>query len=445
MRVALFVHCFFPNHFYGTETYTFDLARNLRAMGHEPVVVSGIFHGEPKQEKMVAHYEYAGIPVYCIDKNYLPDTRIKDSYYRPEMYNVLKDILSSIKPEIVHVTHLMNHTAVLLDVAEDLDLPIIASCTDFLGFCYNHKLEAADGTLCKGPNRGRTNCLACLLKVVAQDPPETFIRRLVGRYLLFSAHILNGLRRIPGFRKGKIARFVLDIVKRPDLLMKSYSKYRAVIVATKFLGDSYLSNGLTVPVHKIRFGVDLSRDPKRSKKKGMPIKLGFIGQIAPHKGTEILVEAFCRLPEGAAELHLYGSDDTAPEYFSRLRKRSVGRKVFFHGTFPKEKIGEVLSDMDFLCIPSIWYENSPLVLLNALASHTPVIVSDVEGMTEFVKEGENGYIFSRGDTNDLERVLRAIIGDPEKAWALTDTTEYERTTKTMTEDVLLLYYKILHH
>ncbi len=45
LRVALFVHCFFPKHFYGTETYTLQVAENLRAMGHEPVVVSAVFQG----------------------------------------------------------------------------------------------------------------------------------------------------------------------------------------------------------------------------------------------------------------------------------------------------------------------------------------------------------------------------------------------------------------
>ena len=49
MKVALFVHCFFPSHFYGTEKYTLDLARNLRALGHEPVVVAAVFPGEPAQ------------------------------------------------------------------------------------------------------------------------------------------------------------------------------------------------------------------------------------------------------------------------------------------------------------------------------------------------------------------------------------------------------------
>ena len=63
MRVALFVHCFFPEHFYGTETYTYELARNLKAMGHEPTVVSAVFQGEPPREALVTRYEFKAIPV----------------------------------------------------------------------------------------------------------------------------------------------------------------------------------------------------------------------------------------------------------------------------------------------------------------------------------------------------------------------------------------------
>ena len=54
MKVALFVHCFFPNHFYGTETYTLELARNLLALGHQPIVVTAIFPGEPTTGRILS-------------------------------------------------------------------------------------------------------------------------------------------------------------------------------------------------------------------------------------------------------------------------------------------------------------------------------------------------------------------------------------------------------
>ena len=77
MKIALFVHCFFPTHFYGTETYTLQVATQLRSMGHDPVVVSAAFPGEPRRERAVTTYRYDGLRVYCIDKNYILQHRVK--------------------------------------------------------------------------------------------------------------------------------------------------------------------------------------------------------------------------------------------------------------------------------------------------------------------------------------------------------------------------------
>ena len=152
MRVALFVHCFFPAHFYGTETYTFELAKNLRELGHDPLVVSAVFAGEPRQTEAVERYEFQGIPVWSIDKNLFPHTRVKDTYYQPEMTSVLRGIIRTVRPDIAHVTHLINHTAVLLEVLAAEAVPTVATFTDFFGFCYTNRLEAANGRLCGGPS-----------------------------------------------------------------------------------------------------------------------------------------------------------------------------------------------------------------------------------------------------------------------------------------------------
>jgi glycosyltransferase involved in cell wall biosynthesis len=64
-------------------------------------------------------------------------------------------------------------------------------------------------------------------------------------------------------------------------------------------------------------------------------------------------------------------------------------------------------------------------------------------MTEFVEEGKNGYIFRRGDADDLERTLRRIISNAEGSLALSRTTAYERTSRSMTEDVVHVYCRVL--
>ena len=99
-------------------------------------------------------------------------------------------------------------------------------------------------------------------------------------------------------------------------------------------------------------------------------------------------------------------------------------------------MSEVLAEMDMLAIPSTWYENSPLVLLNALATHTPVLVSDVQGLTEFVTEGESGWSFRRADVKDLARVLRGLVENPDKVRRASEATQFDRTTRTMAEELV---------
>lgn len=447
MKIALYVHCFFPAHYHGTETYTLALAKNLQAMGHEPVVVSGIFPGEKKAAGLVTHYDYQGIKVYCIDKNYLPHSSFRETYDQPQMRQVHKDILLELRPDIVHVTHLNNHTASLLDSVIELAIPMVATFTDFFGFCLNAKLESANGSLCSGPNPQRTNCLACYVKECAQQANTPLIVKTFKVNLLliqWRCALYNWTYKLPVLRNSKRSAVLRDIKARPELLAKRYGCYRAVIAPTQFLQAAYENNGLTVaPFYKINFGVDLNRGPKQITLSSAPIRFGFIGQIAPHKGTDLLVEAFCRLPLGKGELHIYGAEDQYPAYTQALKERGSNCPVIFRGTFPAEQMRQVLDELDFLVIPSTWYENSPLVLLNALASHTPVIVSDVEGLTEFLEHGKNGYAFERGNINDLERVMRQILEDPERSRRLSLTTNYSKTTLSMTEEVVEIYDSII--
>jgi len=445
MKIALFVHCFYPRHFYGTEAYTLELARNLRALGHEPIVVTATYPGEPSRYKVLSFYQYENIPVYCIDKNYFPHQRVKDTYFQAAIRPVLKELLIDLKPDIVHVTHLINHTAVLLDVIRELKLPAVATLTDFFGFCFNNKLEAADGALCRGPNEQRTNCIACFLKARSEQSGASWVERWVGqrRWSSMAASLLKRLTATQWIRSSRIGETVSDLSERPAFLRALYSSYRAVIAPTTCLLNAYVGNGLDVPIHEIRFGVDLPREVKPARPVDGPIKLGFVGQIAPHKGTDILIDAFCRLPKGKAELFVFGPGDQNPAYMAKLKKAAIGCAVSFRGTFPVTAMTDILSELDFVVIPSRWYENSPLILLYSLASRTPVIVSNVEGLTEFIEPGKNGYIFERGNASDLEQVLRKVIADPMRSRALSETTRYERTTQAMTADVCQIYETIL--
>jgi glycosyltransferase involved in cell wall biosynthesis len=87
--------------------------------------------------------------------------------------------------------------------------------------------------------------------------------------------------------------------------------------------------------------------------------------------------------------------------------------IKFNGAFPHEHLGEILSQIDVLVVPSQWHENNPRVIQEAFASKTPVIASNVNGISEFIQHEINGLLFERNDVADLAHQLRRVITEPD--------------------------------
>lgn len=444
MKIAIFVHCFFPEHFYGTETYTLNIAKNLLNLGHTVTVVSGTFYGEPARREAVSSYVYNGVDVLVIDKNLFPNRRVRDTYSQPEIIPVLRSVLTRLRPDVIHVTHLINHTAMLLDLAREMEIPTVATLTDFFGFCFTNKLEDARGLLCRGPSRDRSNCVACYLKVAGtthmSHPLLVWLRRQLP--LSLSSRLLVLAARLHLLPAKGLANIVKDLQDRPNHLGERYNRtYGTVIAPTAFLAKAYLASGLQVPIRTHWFGVDIQRTLKPVRDHGAPLRMGYIGQLAEHKGVDLLLKAFRRIQPCRAEVIIYGPLDQDPVYAQRLQD-IAGPNVQFRATFPPEEMESVMGELDVLVIPSRWYENSPLVLLYALATHTPVIVSRVDGLTEFLEEGVNGFAFERSNCADLVQVLQRFISNPGMSAALSKSTHYRRTTADMVADLEKVYQEV---
>jgi glycosyltransferase involved in cell wall biosynthesis/SAM-dependent methyltransferase len=442
MRIALYVHCFFPTHFYGTEAYTLTLAKELIALGEEPVVVTATLAGEPAQKNLIEESVYEGVRVVSIDKNCFPNRSVRDTYDQPALRHLHERLLRKIKPAVIHVCHLISHTTALLDVAGAMGIPIFATLTDFFGFCYTNRLEDAQGGLCCGPDEARANCIACFLKLVGARPDAKPLTRLGAdpRLRPFVSKQLAKLGR-RGEKPFSIANFEPnDIVARPNILRRALGAYSKAIAPTLFLKEAYEANDFPAPLGISHFGVDIDRAPKPPRIEGSAeVRLGFIGQLFPHKGAHLLIESLRASERANLSLKIWGPEDQDPSYYATLRQTAAGLPVSFLGTLPRGKLAEALSALDYLVIPSTWYENSPLILLQALATHTPVIVSNVLGMTEFVEDGRNGFHFSRGDSASLTAALRKVADDPSLAAGLSASTSYERTPADMARDVLAIY------
>ena len=126
---------------------------------------------------------------------------------------------------------------------------------------------------------------------------------------------------------------------------------------------------------------------------------GFLGSAMISKAPHVLLEAFGRLPAGAATVDLFGEitayhgDDS---YRPRLTPLIAQAGVTMHGAIPHERVPEALARLDVLVVPSIWPENSPLVIREAFLAGVPVVASRIGGIPEAVTDGVNGLLFEPG-------------------------------------------------
>ena len=80
-----------------------------------------------------------------------------------------------------------------------------------------------------------------------------------------------------------------------------------------------------------------------------------------------------------------------------MEKAKEDPRIEFKGYYEFNDVEKILQDIDVVIVPSIWYENAPLTISTSLAYGIPVITSDVGGMSEAIKDGQNGLTFRIGD------------------------------------------------
>ena len=92
------------------------------------------------------------------------------------------------------------------------------------------------------------------------------------------------------------------------------------------------------------------------------IALGFLGTIVWHKGVHVLIDAIRAMPPGSCEALIFGNTQTFPDYVAQLRATAAGLPVTFRGSFPNGDAAAAFGEIDVLAVPSLWPENSPLVI-----------------------------------------------------------------------------------
>lgn len=441
MKILLVSHVFLPSHPAGTEIYTYQVGKALQALGHE-VHVFTTEKDIARQNLSVELREYDGLPVHELFNNlYFNDFRQTWDY--PAAAETFGVLLDDLKPDVVHFMHLLYLSVACVEEVQKRGIPVFYTLHDYWLQCARFgQRRYLDGSICHtidfercgrcmgGFKWKQTRTERALGKAIAK------VRSTVGVDLGDLARDMR--RRLKQRHVEGDATTELDVVE--DGVASEYAEAIAVrdralrerilpavdrfIAPSRFLRERFLEWG--IPPEQIvhmRTGIDLSGFEGFERRPQERTVITFIGTLAPHKGVHVLLEAWGALaPElkANAELRVYGPPSHNPEYVAGLERQAAKVGARMLGRLERDAVTDALAEASLLVVPSIWYENSPLIILEALATHTPLAVSNLGGMAELVQPGATGFHFEMGSAEDLGRVLGEVLAEPAKLERLFD-------------------------
>ncbi|KQQ80817.1 glycosyltransferase family 4 protein [Aureimonas sp. Leaf324] len=212
---------------------------------------------------------------------------------------------------------------------------------------------------------------------------------------------------------------------RRDTMLDSFGDFDGFVSPSRFLADRFTDWGLdSGRMSVIENGLLAPAEPMRNPKRDKSWTFGFFGQINPFKGVDVLLDAADLIAAdkalaGTMRLRIHGNlIGQGPEFTERFEKSLKAHPFLtYAGAYDNRSVHRLMSECDYVVIPSKWWENSPVVIQEAFGAGAPVICTGIGGMAEKVPDGVAGLHFRLGDAADLLRALR-LAADPNNAAVL---------------------------
>jgi glycosyltransferase involved in cell wall biosynthesis len=388
----------------GAEAYALELYGAIRATpGHDAFFLAK--GGPPLSPVGRLHLGTYIAPVGRDEQQYFMFTDgydydwLNGTMHNKEFYSWhFTSFLTAVRPDVVHFQHTMffGYDLLLATRRALPDAPIVYTLHEFMPICHRQgqMVRTVDGSPCDEESPRR--CHECFPDV---SPQAFFLRK----------------------------RFVQSHLSLVDRF----------IAPSAFLRDRYVDWG--IPAERIVVEEYGRRPMGRSAEADLPRprrdRIGFFGQLTQFKGADVLLEAMVLLqqdpprpassaagapdddqggPTVRAWVHGANLDLQPGEYQNRFRAllEETAPSVRMLGRYAADDIGSLMAAVDWVVVPSIWWENSPLVIQEAFAHGRPVICSDIGGMAEKVTDGVNGLHFRVGDPRSLADAIRRAVETP---------------------------------
>jgi glycosyltransferase involved in cell wall biosynthesis len=363
----------------GTEIFARDLFRTLRRdFGAEGLFLAGTFAGQRPRSPGTPFQTVGGAPdeVLLWTAGFDPffQSQIDLHGVMPELATLLREL----RPDVVHIHHLMTLGVEVVGLVRRV-LPharMVKTLHDYYALCpRDGQMVTTSGTLCQTPSVD-----SCRLCFPDRGLTDVRLRRL---------HVDTALDQIDRF-----------------------------IAPSRFLRDRFVANGMDpARITVLANGIpEANPTPHREAADGRRDRFGFFGHINRFKGATVALAASARLSKAgvAHTLALHGSAahqtaDFADTFATALAAAPDARHV---GPYARADLARRMAGVDWVVVPSVWWENAPLVIMEAFQHRRPVICSDIGGMAEAVRDGVDGLHAPVDDAGGLAETMRRAIETP---------------------------------
>lgn len=444
LRILLVAHSFPPETWAGTEVYTLELARELRRRGHEVFIVHRC------ADRTKANYaldcrEWDGFQVFRI-ANHLEYSGIAETYSNEAIEEKFRWVLGTVHPEVVHFQHALHLSTGCLRIARESGAAVLLTLHDYWFICPKVQLIRPDHSLCRLRRPG-LGCVACSNGRTAAIRFGKAVTPVMGPVLRALVRAYGALvRRTPQIGR-RLLNDAVALERRSKVILSDLAAADLLLAPSPFLRDRYVGHG--VPPGRIvvcRNGVGVRQLRGVHRSPSDRLRVAFTGSLVWWKGLDVLIEAFNRLPRGRARLDIYADHESNPavrSYHRELTSRVRVLDVTFHGGYSSERLPAIYSEIDVLVVPSLWYENSPLAVQEAFAAGAPVVASRLGALPGLVRDGVDGLLFQPGDPEDLARVLKRLLDEPNLLAELRSNSPRVKDVEEHADELLIHYRQFL--
>ncbi|QNN54031.1 glycosyltransferase family 4 protein [Nocardioides mesophilus] len=304
-----------------------------------------------------------------------------DAVWNNAAYRALRQEIRSFRPDVLHVhTPFPVLSPAAFRAASAEGIPAVTTVHSYRYSCIAGTLRR-DGRICE-------DCVGSQWKTSG-------LRHGCYHGRAASAAMTTSLvlHHRSGTFKNDVSRFLTLTEFARAVLVRDGIPADRVVVKPNFVED---------PGHPVDYA---RRDP---------IAL-FAGRLVPEKGITTLLEAWRGARGSGARLVIVGDGP-----LREVVERAAGDdpSIDFRGWQTPEEVGALQARSRLTVVCSEWYEGQPLVLLDALAHGTPLVVSDLDNLSSSVLAAGAGLSFRTGDPGSLGEALSAVLGDPGHAAAM---------------------------